>query len=125
MLVSDFPLYRYRATVLEIKDGDTFHVFLDFGDDSWRKRRIRLKGYDAPKLTGGSELGAAAKAALEAMCPVGSRVYLVTDKDAQSFERLLAVGRYSPDGVTLRRIDLDMIAAGHDTGRRWLGLEVE
>lgn len=92
MKTTDWPLYRYRATVDRVVDGDTISVSLDLGDRTYRTRRIRIIGYDAPELFSGDRRddGARARDALERIAPVGSRIYLATQLDHTSFDRLLA-----------------------------------
>lgn len=92
MKASEWPLYHYRGTVSRIIDGDTIEVFpFDLGDHTYRRRRIRIIGYDAPELFSGTEreAGAIAAAALGRVIPVGERVYIATQLDRTSFDRLL------------------------------------
>lgn len=93
MRATDWPRFHYRGIVSRIIDGDTIEVNpLDLGDRTYRERRIRVLGYDAPELFSGTRRveGAAARDALAAILPAGSRVYLATQLDRTSFERLLA-----------------------------------
>jgi len=118
MLVSDWPLYRYRGHVERIVDGDTLSVLLDLGDRTYRKRRIRLLGYNAPELFSGEdrEEGAAARDALAALIPVGSTVYIETKLDRESFDRLLGHCFIAQENGRLADIAELMIAAGHGLG---------
>lgn len=121
MNVSEWPLFRYRGMVERILDGDTISVFLDLGDRTYRSRRIRLLGYDAAELFSGSdrEAGADAKAALEAIVPVGCTVYIATQLDHTSFDRLLGVCYAAGSGDELLDVAASMIASGFDvTGRK-------
>ncbi len=114
---SAWPLFHYRGMVERVLDGDTISVFLDLGDHTYRSRRIRLLGYNAPELFSGvnREAGAAAKNALTALIPVGSTVYLETQLDHTSFERLLA-WTYAPgSGDELLDVAAAMIAGGFIT----------
>jgi hypothetical protein len=70
-------IYRYRATIVSIHDGDTLTVDLDMGRHIWsRGVKHRIKGINARELKdpGGLE----AKANLQALLPVG----LVVDFDS-------------------------------------------
>ncbi len=90
MNVSDFPLYRYRATVRKIVDGDTAEVLMSMGDRLYCVRRIRILGFDAPELIGVThEAGVAAQDALALIIPVGCMVYIETKLDRTNFNRLL------------------------------------
>ena len=40
-------MYRYRAKVIKVIDGDTLDAMVDLGFDTWVKKRIRLSGIDA------------------------------------------------------------------------------
>ena len=43
-------MYLYKATILNIVDGDTVDVDIDLGFDCWlRNQRIRFAGVDAPE----------------------------------------------------------------------------
>ncbi len=121
---SDWPLFHYRGMVERVLDGDTISVFLDLGDRTYRSRRIRLLGYDAPELFSGSDRGsgADAKAALEAIIPVGSTVYIATQLDHTSFDRLLGWTYAAGSGDELLDVAEAMRSGGFDvTGRRSTG----
>lgn len=49
--------YVYKATVLDVVDGDTLVLDIDIGFDIKKKQRIRLAGIDAPEIDadGGQE----------------------------------------------------------------------
>lgn len=116
MRVSDWPLYHYRGTVLRVVDGDTVEIAVDCGLRISQVRRIRLLGYDAPELYRGEtqEAGRSARDALALLLPVGSRVYVATELDRTSFDRLL--GRvYVTMGGGDELFDVAdlMVAAGH------------
>jgi micrococcal nuclease len=40
-------MYRYKAKLVRVVDGDTLDVFVDLGFNVWIKRRVRLVGIDA------------------------------------------------------------------------------
>ncbi len=120
MNVTDWPLYRYTATVERVIDGDTVQVNLSLGDRTYRTRRIRILGYDAPELFSGSnrEAGAAAKSALEHLLPPGERVYLATQLDHTSFDRLLATLYVATEGGDLVDVADLMVAGGFGVSTR-------
>ena len=39
-------MYKYRAQLLRVVDGDTADVMIDLGFDCWIKQRLRFKGVD-------------------------------------------------------------------------------
>lgn len=114
MNLADFPRYHYAANVTRVIDGDTIECLLDLGDRTYRTRRIRILGYDAPEIVGASHLsGLAAKLALEAIIPVGSRVYIATQLDRTSFDRLLGWVYAIANDDDLYEVSQAMIAGGH------------
>lgn len=113
-------LYHYKSTVTQIIDGDTISAEISLGCRVSTVRRIRLLGYDAPELFSGDDRGsgADAKAALEAIIPVGSTVYIATQLDHTSFDRLL--GRVYAEGSGDELLDIAeaMKAIGYDVPGR-------
>ena len=50
--MSEF-LYRYKANVIGVHDGDTIRCDIDLGFGTWIKNQtIRLAGIDAPEIRG-------------------------------------------------------------------------
>jgi len=118
MNISDFPRYHYAGTVERIVDGDTAQILLDLGDRTYRSRRIRILGYDAPEMVGADRAaGMEAKAALEAIAPLGSRVYIATHLDRTSFDRLLGYVFIEGTDGTLHEVAQLMMNAGYDVGK--------
>jgi micrococcal nuclease len=109
-------LYHYRATVSKIVDGDTISAEISLGCHVYSERRIRLLNYDAAELFSGNDRdrGAEAKAALEAIIPVGSTVYIATQLDHTSFDRLLGTVYAAGSGDELLDVSAAMIAGGYD-----------
>jgi endonuclease YncB( thermonuclease family) len=100
--------------VSRIIDGDTIEVNpLDLGDRVYRVRRIRLLGFNAPELFSGDnrEAGKAARDALAAILPIGSSVYLHTQLDRESFDRLLAWAFVDDTAGNLHGVH-DLMASG-------------
>jgi len=77
-------LYKYRATVIKVVDGDTIDVDIDLGFFTvLHRQRIRLHGIDAPEVRGSERFeGLEAKAWLEQKIG-GKEIELVTFKDAK------------------------------------------
>ena len=42
-------MYRYKALIDRVVDGDTIDMMVDLGFDVWTHQRIRLHGIDAPE----------------------------------------------------------------------------
>jgi len=42
-------MYRYRAKVMRVVDGDTLDVDIDLGFKVWTKQRVRMYGIDTPE----------------------------------------------------------------------------
>lgn len=73
-------LYWYRASVLEVTDGDTVRVLLDHGDNTFRKRYLRFNGLNTPESAGEGkeERGLEAKAFVAKLLPVGTELLVHT-----------------------------------------------
>ncbi len=112
--VSTWPAYHYTAIVTRIVDGDSIRVDLDLGDRTYRKRRIRIIEYNAPELFTGDdrENGALARDALADLLPIGSKVYIETKMDRESFERLLGIVYVEGSDGNLYKVSDAMIAGG-------------
>lgn len=114
MNISDWPLYFYRGTVSRVVDGDTIRVVCDLGMRTGRETSIRILAYNAPELFSGNdrENGAAARGYLETIVPVGTQVYLKTQKDRTTFDRYLADVWIEQEGHLVSIADL-MLAGGY------------
>jgi endonuclease YncB( thermonuclease family) len=68
--MSDTGLWRYRAALRRVIDGDTLEVVLDLGFDlAFQRMALRLLDLNAPEITGpGKPAGLAAKAYAEQWC---------------------------------------------------------
>ena len=40
-------MYKYKAKLIKIVDGDTLDAMIDLGFNTWVKKRVRLHGIDA------------------------------------------------------------------------------
>lgn len=83
--------YVYPATVTRIIDGDSIEVNLDLGHHLYKKDAdIRLLGINTPEVRGEEkELGKLAKARVEELIPVGTKV-VIHSAELDSFGRMLA-----------------------------------
>ncbi len=119
MNVSAWPRFRYRAVVVltpkgkPVVDGDTFDCMVDFGDFTYRRRRIRVLGYDSSEVVGiDRAAGLLAADALADLIPIGSYVYLHTKLDRENFDRLLGVVYVEGSDGDLYKVSEAMIAGG-------------
>jgi len=119
MKVSEWPRFRYRAVIVltpkgkPVVDGDTFDCVVDLGDFTYRRRRIRVMGYDSPEIVGADRAaGFLAADALADIIPVGSYVYLHTKLDRENLDRLLATVYVEGSDGNLYDIAEAMIAGG-------------
>lgn len=104
-------MFQYRATVIEIHDGDTFKLDIDLGLEVWlRGQKLRLAHADAPELS--TPEGKTALYWVSEAMPVGSTVTIDTTRaegDKEKYGRWLAQVTL-PDGEDLATL---MIGAGH------------
>jgi len=42
-------MYKYKAKLIRVIDGDTIDALIDLGFDTWVKKRIRLYGINTPE----------------------------------------------------------------------------
>ena len=99
------PVYRYRAEVLRVIDGDSFHAKIDLGFRVHLIVPVRVRGVDAPEL--GTHEGKLARAwAIEELS--GTPLVVESHKDRQSFARWVC-DIWTPDGSYADRL----IEAGH------------
>jgi len=88
--------YRYRATILDIVDGDTFDAMVDLGFESFQRKRFRVYGIDTPER--GSDGWAAAKEDLHKLLLRGNNLRIATFKDRKD-----KYGRYVADVVIMNK----------------------
>ena len=78
------PPYQYRCVIDRVVDGDTVDVWVDLGFKLKSCQRIRLEGIDTPELRSSDPdervRAKAAKVRVEELCPVGSTVWVYTEK---------------------------------------------
>jgi len=104
-------MYEYRASIVDVHDGDTMHVEVDLGLDIGTRLTVRLYGLNAPELSTPE-----GRAALEwvnqwvAAHASSGVIVLRTIKDhREKYGRYLGI-ILSPDGM--RNLNEDLIAAG-------------
>jgi endonuclease YncB( thermonuclease family) len=113
-----FPLYRYRASLVKITDGDTARLKIDLGFGVAIEQPVRIVGFNAAETHGPHPDLARRAADALAHLLAGSPLYVETLKDGQSFARYL--GRVlvpHPDTAELVDVADAMKAAGFDVER--------
>jgi micrococcal nuclease len=116
-MITDVAPFQYRATVVDIHDGDTMHLLVMLCDVdlgfSVRARQdvrvdVRLAAINASELS--SPTGAADRDFLVSLAPIGTTVELWTVKDrTEKYGRYLAWIRLD-DG---RIVNDEMVKNGH------------
>lgn len=119
----EFPAFRYRSTLIHVTDGDTIRVSVDLGMRISREINLRIADINAPEIFGahGTPEGQTAKAALAALLPVGSTLYVATRKDAKSFDRYVADLYIVGDDGKLQDVGAAMVDLGE---AEYVGKEV-
>ena len=83
-------MYEYEAVVMRVIDGDTVDLKVDLGFRTFKEDRFRLMGINAPD----NENPDGKKAAtlhLLSLIPLGSNVFIITDKNrTEKYGRWLA-----------------------------------
>lgn len=67
------PIYRYRAEVRQVVDGDTVDAVIDLGFYIKITERLRLEGLDTPEIRGVSRASAEYRKGIEARTYVEKR----------------------------------------------------
>ncbi|RMH81569.1 MAG: nuclease [Actinomyces sp.] len=117
----DIGLWRYRAQVRRVVDGDTLDLDVDLGFHLRALIRVRLQGVDTWEVRGPERpAGLEAKAFVERWLEVDQDHVIVETTKTGKFGRWLARITRPSDGADL---GVDLLAAGHgvavdDHGRR-------
>lgn len=111
----DIRLYRYKAVVRSVYDGDTCTVDIDLGLKTWvHDEKLRLYRIDAPEVRGVErEAGVRARDFLRSQIH-DKEIYIQTIKDRKGkYGRYLAeIWLEVEDGAAININDL-MVAQGH------------
>ena len=122
-----FELYQYQATVIDVHDGDTVTLLVDFGQSITKKDKYRLYGPDPVGKTGlnapeiNTDAGkVSCQALVEIINSFESKVFVQTVKDRkEKYGRYLAViFGVSNDGI-LVNINQKMVDEGHAFLRKY------
>ena len=86
-------MYKYKAKLVRVIDGDTVDAMIDLGFDTWVKKRIRLSGIDAPEVrTRDKEekvKGFAAKARVQEVLDQSDGEFYLTSQSLDKYGRCL------------------------------------
>ena len=109
-------MYEYPARVERWVDGDTVDLRIDLGFDIHLASRVRLYGINTPETRTRDleekKRGLAAKARVNALCPVDSGVVLKTTKDGSGkYGRILGTIMHIEKG----NINDLLVKEGHAT----------
>lgn len=114
------PMYQYSCTVKRILDGDTFEGMIDLGFKIYMDKSVRLKGFDAPEKNSKFEAeqvhAQEARAFVEKVLPIGTKVVLVTAKTA-IYDRIEAAVYYI-DPKTKAQLSLRDVLAANGFAKR-------
>lgn len=111
----DSSLYRYRAYVISVYDGDTCRVNIDLGFHTWvMNERVRLARINAPELRGETRAaGLAARDHLRSLI-LDKPVIIETIKDKKGkYGRYLAEIWIENDSGDLCNVNDSMVVSGH------------
>lgn len=91
------PPFVYKATVLEVHDGDTITARIELGFNVSIEKNLRLLDVFAPELS--EKDGVRCQKQLQSLIPVGLEVEVKTFKtksgvDKKSFDRYIAIITY-------------------------------
>ncbi|HDI7205132.1 TPA: thermonuclease family protein [Staphylococcus aureus] len=79
-------LYTYKAKCTKVIDGDTLDIVIDFGFNTYGKRRVRLLGVDTPER---SQTNYKEATQFTRSCAENKDIYIQSHK-SDSFGRYLA-----------------------------------
>jgi micrococcal nuclease len=103
-------MYDYSARLIRVVDGDTVHLEIDLGLESFRRIKCRLAGINAPEMS--TPGGPPAKARLQELLGTGQALVVHTYKDhTEKYGRYL-VDIYTPPDRTMT-VNARMVAEGH------------
>ena len=114
-------MYKYRAKLVRVVDGDTVDAMVDLGFNIWIKRRIRLAGIDAfESRTRDKEekkKGLKAKARLlEILMEAENEFYLESlgvDKYGRCLGEMTVVKSFGSSVYTENSINKLLVSEGH------------
>jgi len=112
-------MYEYRATVINVVDGDTVDVDIDLGFGIiLRDERVRIMGIDAPESRTSDKVedifGELAKARVKELLQGGDEIVLKTEVNRDGEDMKGKFGRILGDFIVKDRMLTDMlIEEGH------------
>ena len=114
-------MYKYKAKLIRVVDGDTLDAMIDLGFDIWVKKRIRLAGIDAYESRTRDKAekikGLAAKARLKAVLELEDEFTLVSygvGKYGRCLGKIYLIKRYiRSDKYHGKSINNMLVEEGH------------
>ena len=86
-------MYKYKAKLDRVVDGDTIDALVDLGFDTWKKVRVRMMGMNAPESRTRDleekKLGLAAKARLNELIESNDFLFTLKSHGVGKFGRCL------------------------------------
>ena len=82
------PVYRYRAELLRVIDGDTYLLDVDLGFHVHANQTIRLRGVNCPEMS--TPAGKYAKGYVRGLFAATDELVVETYRDKQTFARWVA-----------------------------------
>lgn len=102
-------MYEYQAKLLRVVDGDTVHLEIDLGLETFRRIKCRLAKINSPELS--TPLGPPARTRLQELLGNGG-LFVRTFKDrTEKYGRYLVEIYAPPDAHT--SVNSRMVAEGH------------
>jgi endonuclease YncB( thermonuclease family) len=112
---------RYKAIVIEWKDGDTVKLYFDLGQDTIRRRSYRLADIDAPEIRRyrgvtqeEKERGLALKDEMNRRYPPGTELICQTFKERLSRYGVIIWTSESPVSLNKRLLDEGLVEPWED-----------
>jgi micrococcal nuclease len=106
--------YHYKAEVVSIYDADTLTLSVDVGFNIKVKEKFRLSRINAWEVRGDErEKGILARNWLRRTCPVGSTLYLETEKDSKGKYGRYLTEIFIPRGDDWRNLNDELVTLNH------------
>ena len=99
-------MYKYRAKLIKVIDGDTIDANIDLGFNIWTKKRVRFLGINAPETRTRDlvekQAGLARKSRLEALFGASNGQFTLKSHGVGKYGRVL--GEIFIDEVNINKL---------------------